>query len=373
MPPNQALWLPAKGAAPKVGPAPIPEPGQGNIVVRATAVAVNPIDWILQQVGGLIFPWLRYPLVLGWDVAGEVVAVGNGVTRFKAGDRVVGLAVGQDKSVNDPAEGAFQHHVLLREHMATPIPPSLGWEQAVVLPLALSTAACCLFQDNQLALARPSAAPRPTGKTVLIWGGSTSVGSNAIQLAVAAGYEVVTTASPHNHAYVRQLGASEVFDYRSRAVARDLAHALEGKTLAGAVAIGTGSASSCVRIMGACSGNKFVSMASPPVSFADAPDKGGRRPWLAVKMFRMLQGTVAVMLRARLAGVRTSFVNGSTLLNDGVGRMIFAEFLPEALASGRFRPAPEPIVAGTGLEAIPPALARHKSGGVSAGKLVVTL
>ena len=215
--------------------------------------------------------------------------------------------------------------------------------------------------------------PRPTGKTVLIWGGSTSVGCNAIQLAVAAGYEVVSTASPRNHAYVRQLGASEVFDYKSRTVVGDIVQALNGKTLAGAVAIGTGSAAPCVAIMGACTGNRFVAMTSPPVSFDDAPDKGGRRLWLAGKLFGMVRGTVGVMLSARLRGVRSSFVNGSTLLNDGVGRMIFADFLPQALASGQFRPSPEPIVTGTGLEAIPVALARHKQGGVSVGKLVVTV
>lgn len=373
MPVNQALWMPAKGAAPEVGPATIPEPGQHQILVRATAVAVNPIDWILEQVGGLIFPWLRYPLVLGWDLAGEVVAVGDGVTRFNAGDRVVGLAVGQDKSVNDPTEGAFQHHVLLRDHMATAIPPSLSWEQAAVLPLALSTAACCLFQKGQLALDHPSVSPRATGKTVLIWGGSTSVGCNAIQLAVAAGYEVVSTASPRNHAYVRQLGASKVFDYKSRTVVRDIVQALKGKTVAGAVALGTGSASPCISIMGACTGNKFVSMASPPVSFHDAPNKGGRKLWLAGKLVRMVRGTVGMMLRARLRGVRSSFVNGSTLLNDGVGRMIFADFLPHALASGQFHPSPEPIVTGTGVEAIPAALVRHKLGGVSARKLVVMM
>lgn len=370
---NQALWLPAKGATPEVRPAPVPTPGQGQIVIRAACVAINPIDWILQQVGSLIFPFLRYPLVLGWDVAGEVVAVGAGVSRFKVGDRIVGLAVGQDKSVNDPVEGAFQHHPLLRDHMATPIPPSLTWEQAAVLPLAISTAACCLFQSAHLALDPPTVSPHSNGKTVLIWGGSTSVGSNAIQLAVAAGYEVVTTASPRNHAYVRQLGASAVFDYKSRTVVRDIVQFLKGKTLAGAVAIGAGSAPLCVAIMGACTGRKYVAIASPPVSFDDAPEHGRRGPWLAGKLFRMVRGTVGVMLRGRLKGVHSGFVNGSSLLNDGVGRMIFTEFLPGALASGQFRSSPEPIMAGAGLEAIPNALERHRKGGVSAGKLVVTL
>lgn len=65
-----------------------------------------------------------------------------------------------------------------------------------------------------LKLALPSLNPEPTGKKVLIWGGSSSVGSSAIQLAAAAGYEVLTTASPVNHEYVKNLGASHVFDHR---------------------------------------------------------------------------------------------------------------------------------------------------------------
>jgi NADPH:quinone reductase-like Zn-dependent oxidoreductase len=72
----------------------------------------------------------------------------------------------------------------------------------------MSTAACGLFQEDHLALQRSSALPKPTSKTLLVWGGSTSVGSNAIQLAVAAGYEVFTTASPKNFDYVKKLGAA---------------------------------------------------------------------------------------------------------------------------------------------------------------------
>ena len=66
-----------------------------------------------------------------------------------------------------------------------------------------------------------------------IFGGSTSVGANAIQLAVAAGYEVISTASPKNHAYVRGLGASEVFDYHSATVVADMIKACEAKSYNG--------------------------------------------------------------------------------------------------------------------------------------------
>jgi len=310
--------------------------------------------------------------VLGWDVAGEVVATGQNVTRFKQGDRVVGLAAGQDKSVNEPAEGAFQTYTLLRDHMVTPIPAAMTYEQASVLPLAVSTAACGLFQADQLGLTLPTEIVRPTGEIVLVWGGSTSVGSNAIQLARAAGYEVITTASPRNHAYVHDLGAMKAFDYKSSTVVRDIVRALQGRTLAGALAIGAGSAAACIDIAGASRGKKFVAVASPPVSFDDAPAGGGNRLWLAGKLVRLVIGYLGMMLRARRRGVRFKFINGSSLLDDGLGRTLWSEYLPRSLASGRHRAVPEPFVAGVGLSAIPEALAMQKKG-VSAKKIVVTL
>lgn len=78
--------------------------------------------------------------------------------------------------------------------------------------MGVSVATKALFHRDFLALDLPSASSSPKGETVLIWGGSTSVGSNVIQLAVAAGYEVITTASPGRFEYLRGLGASQVFD-----------------------------------------------------------------------------------------------------------------------------------------------------------------
>ena len=100
----------------------------------------------------------------------------------------------------------------------------------------MSTAACGLFSTDHLALQYPSATPNSTGKTLLVWGGSTSVGSNAIQLAVAAGYEVVTTSSPRNFDYVKELGASQIFAYKSTTVVEDVIEAFEDKTIVGAAA-----------------------------------------------------------------------------------------------------------------------------------------
>jgi len=372
MPENTALWLNAKRAPLTVGPAPYTAPRANEIVVRARAVAVNPMDRLQQTMGDIFTPWTSYPFVLGSDVAGEVVEVGSEVARFQVGDRVVGYAAGSDKLRNRAAEGAFQDYVVLLAHMASPIPDATPFEDAAVLPLGISTAACGLFQKDFLALNAPSASPAPAGKTLVVWGGSTSVGSNAIQLAVAAGYDVVTTASPRNFAYVKGLGAREAFDYRSKTVISDIVGALRGREIAGALAIGLGSAAACIDIVGACKGARFVAMATPPTSFDNVPAGRGRLRRLIPAIARMLAGTVALSLKARRRGVRTKMIWGSALIANEVGPMIFEAFLPAALAEARFVAAPSPTVVGAGLAQIPAALERQRLG-VSAGKLVVTL
>ncbi|MER6074240.1 zinc-binding alcohol dehydrogenase family protein [Streptomyces sp. NPDC001817] len=372
MPTNAAAWIKAADTPLEVGLAPCPRPAVDQIVVRNRAVAINPLEWIIQVAGNLTYRWLTYPTVLGSDVAGEVVEVGSEVTRFRVGDRVLGHAVGTDKDSNKAAEGGFQLYTAVLERMAAPIPDTLAFEDAAVLPLAVSTAACGLFQDDQLGLRHPSANAEPTGQTLLVWGGSTSVGSQAIQLAVAAGYEVVTTASPRNFDYVRSLGASQVFDYNDPDVVADVVAAFQGCTLAGAVAFGTTSAASCIRIAGACQGNRFVSIATPPVSFAHLaePDRG--RLAMPKLIARLVSSNVALQVAARRREVRTRYIFGTTLKANEVGTVIYRDFLPSALAEGRYRALPAPTVAGHGLADIQHAMNLQREG-VSAAKIVVTL
>jgi len=362
MPTNTAAWIGARQAKLAVKPAPYTSPRENEIVVKNHTVAINPVDWIIQVAS--VYRWITYPFVLGSDVAGEVVEVGNAVTRFKVGDRVLGHAVGTDKDRNNPAEGAFQEYTVLLAHMAAPIPRTMPYENAAVLPLGLSTAACGLFQKDQLALQHPSATPTPTGQTLLVWGGSTSVGSNAIQLAVAAGYEVITTSSPRNFAYVKKLGARQVFDYNSTTVVTDIIAAFQGKTLAGALAIGTGSAELCADIVHACDGAKFISMTSPSVSFENG---------MTVRVvLKLVSSNVSLQVKCRTRHMRTKFIFGSTLKNNEVSTVIYEDFLPQALADGRYVAAPEPYVVGTGLESVQAGFDAQRKG-VSATKVVVSL
>ena len=345
---NIALWLPKRGARFEVGPAPYTPPAADEVVVRVRAIAVNPIDGLPGFLYRVVLPWLTFPAVVGSDVAGEVVEAGSGVTRLRPGDRVVGHAFGVDRSRNRAAEGAFQHYVVLMQHMVSAIPGALSFERAAVLPLTLSTAATGLFQRDHLGLALPAADPAERAETVLVWGASTSVGSNAIQLARNAGYRAVATASPRNFDYVRSLGAAAAVDRRGRAAAEEILDLVGDGTLAGTLAIGTGSLVPAVAIASRCAGSGRVASAQPG--------------WIT--RFRSP--------RARRPGVRVSGIWGGTLKDNEVGPAIYAGFLPAALATGAYRAAPDATVVGHGLAHIPEALRRLRAG-VSATKLVITV
>lgn len=370
---NKAAFLRAKSARPlEVAEAEYTAPGANEIVVNNGAVAVNPVDWGKQAIGNLMFSWIKYPFVLGSDLAGQVVEVGKDVTRFAPGDRILGHAVGMDKRSNRAAEGAFQEYTVVRINLASPIPPSLSYESACVLPLCLSTAACALFQKDFLGLQPPQVpACQSNGQTLLVWGGSTSVGSNAIQLAVAAGYEVFATASPRNFDYLRKLGAAKLWDYKSTTVVRDIIIAFgeDKRRSSGAIAIGDGSVEACMEIIAACKGGrKFVAQTSAPFP----PTLPSNTLGLVGMMFGFLWFNLSVWLKSKRTGVETKFVFGSDLMVNEVSKLIYEDFLPDALANGDYIAAPEPQVVGKGLEHVQEALDMHQKG-VSAKKLVLSL
>jgi NADPH:quinone reductase-like Zn-dependent oxidoreductase len=239
-------------------------------------------------------------------------------------------------------DNAFQKYTVLQTNMVSELTDSVSYENAVVLPLGLSTAASGLFQDQFLGLQLPTEPHQaPTGKVLLIWGGSGSVGSNAVQLGVAAGYEVFSTASPKNFEYVKKLGATRVFDYNSPTVVEGLVSALKGKTLAGAMdCIGFAATPLTVDVIAKSDGSKFISTV-----------KGG---------FQAPEG------------ITVKSVFGTTIKDNNVGKAIYEDFLPKALKSRSFTPAPEPLVAGVGLDSIQAAIDLQAKG-TSAQKVIVTL
>lgn len=367
-PQNHAAFLPAKCARLAVRETVYTPPGPNEIVVKNGAIAVNPVEWSKQVVGDLMFGWIKYPFILGNDCAGTVVEIGAKVERFKPGDRVVTHALSMDPKVNKSSEGAFQDYVVIRANMAAPIPDSMTFESASVVPLGASTAACGLYQTDFLALGHPSVEKVVQNKAILIWGGSTAVGSNAIQLAAASGYEVVTTASPANHAYVKKLGAAAAFDYRSKSAVADIIAYLGGKEIAGAVAIGNGSTEACMDVLAKTQGSKFVAQASFPW-----PETPPRSTWALIStMLGLVWWNLTITLRGMRRGVKHKFIFGSTLQENEVSHVLYEKYLPEALARGFFVAAPEPLIVGKGLENIQLALDTHMKG-VSAKKVVVSL
>ena len=225
---NKAAWLPEKGARLKVDSADAYEPGPGELLVKNKAVAMNPVDYKVQDYGAFVESW---PTILGCDLAGEVAAVGEGVSNFKVGQRVLAHPLGLE--TKKAANASFQNYTIVLATATTALPDSMSFEEASVLPLSLSTAASGLYQSEYLNLPLPSHSPKSTGKTLLVWGGSSSVGASVIQLAVASGVEVVATASKKNFDLVKKLGAKDVFDYTTPGIVGDLTAYMSDKDVAG--------------------------------------------------------------------------------------------------------------------------------------------
>jgi len=186
---------------------PRPEPGPGELLVRVRAAGVNPLDYKIRDGAVKVLLRFSFPLILGTDLAGDVEAIGPGVTRFMVGDAVY-------SRLDNDRIGAFAEYALVRESAAARKPPRLDYAQAASLPLVGLTAWQALIE-----LARLGA-----GQKVLIHAGSGGVGTFAIQLAKHLGARVATTAGARNHALVKSLGADVAIDYqttRFEAVARD--------------------------------------------------------------------------------------------------------------------------------------------------------
>lgn len=133
-------------------------------------------------------------------------------------------------ATGDSRHASFQKFSVVDALLASPIPDSVSFNEATVLPLALATAATSLYQSNHLDLPWPSAdSPNRAGKgkVILVYGGSSSVGSAAIQLAAASGVAVVTTCSPANFDLVKSLGAAAAIDYKSDSAVQDAVKAIE--------------------------------------------------------------------------------------------------------------------------------------------------
>lgn len=174
----------------------IPSPSEGEVLVKVHAAAVNPVDWKIRE-GYLaeIIPH-QLPVTLGWDFAGEIVAVGQNVNAWSVGDAVYARP---DLLKN----GSYAEYIVVAANEIAAKPQSLNWQKAAAVPLVTLTAWQSL---NDLAQIKQD-------DRVLIHAGAGGVGIAAIQLAKQAGAFVYTTASSRNVDFLKELGADEVIDY----------------------------------------------------------------------------------------------------------------------------------------------------------------
>jgi NADPH2:quinone reductase len=181
--------------------APVPSPGPGEVLIRVTAAGVNFVD--ISQARGTFAGGPQPPYVAGIEGAGEVTAVGEGVTDARPGAHVVGVAIGG---------GAFAEYMVLPAAAAIPVPAGWADEQALGMVVNWPTA---------LAALKPLGGVT-AGQTVLIHAAAGATGQAAVRMAKHYGATVIGTASPGKHEVVRALGADHVLDSRSADIAAEV-------------------------------------------------------------------------------------------------------------------------------------------------------
>ncbi|HTR87302.1 MAG TPA: NADP-dependent oxidoreductase [Reyranella sp.] len=177
------------------GDLPDPVPGPGQVLVDVHAASINAADWKVTQGE---YKQSQFPLIIGRDFSGVVGAVGSGVSDLKVGDEVFGVLEGG-------RDGTYCEKLVVGAAIIAKKPASMGHVEAAALALTGLTALCAIEDCLKL----------KSGETILIQGGAGGVASFAIQVAKHIGARVITTASAGNAAYLKELGADQVIDYKT--------------------------------------------------------------------------------------------------------------------------------------------------------------
>lgn len=254
---------------------PIPQPAAGQIRVRVHAAGLNPVDYKTRE--GKLRAIYRYPLpqVLGNELAGEVDALGAGVSDFAIGQRVYARVLKEQL-------GAFAEYACVDAQVVAAMPASLDYPHAAGVPLAGLTALQCLRDELRVS----------AGMRLLITGGAGGVGCFAIPLAKWLGAEVTTTASSRGEALVRELGADAVIDYT-----RETANQQGRRFDAALDLVGGASLSQCFGAVRR--GGQIVSIAGAPEPRTAWHDLDHNLPLSAL----FLLTGAPLLLRGLLAGV----------------------------------------------------------------------
>src|SRR5215831_12437587 len=184
-----------------------PSPKDGQVLVKVEASSVNPADRYTMQGMSILLrvflPLFRLNMgirkpkepMLGSDLAGEIVAVGNNVTSLRMGDAVFGVSA--------PGSGSYAEYACAREVRLAIKPSNVSFEQAGAVPIAAITALQGLRDKGQV----------QPGQKVLVNGAGGGVGTYAVQIAKALGAEVTAVTNTNNLGLMRQLGADHIIDY----------------------------------------------------------------------------------------------------------------------------------------------------------------
>lgn len=179
----------------------MPRPGKGEVLIRVCAAGVNFVD--ISQARGTFAGGPRAPYLAGIEAAGEVIALGSGVTGPAPGDHVVGIDIGG---------GAFAEYMTLPAAAALPVPQGWADQQALGLVLNWPTAIAALRPLGRIG----------AGQTVLIHAAAGGTGQAAVRIAKHYGATVIAAASPAKHPVLQALGADHVLDSRSSTIAADV-------------------------------------------------------------------------------------------------------------------------------------------------------
>lgn len=310
---------------------PDPQLGPGQVLVAIAATSVNPLDFKLRDGEFKAVLPMAMPLILGGDLAGTVIALGAGATRFKIGDEVFGRP--------DPI-GTFAERIAVAETDLALKPVSLNMTEAASLPLVALTAWQVLVERAGL---------KP-GQKILIHAGSGGVGTIAVQIAKHLGATVAATTSTNNVELVRDLGADIVIDYRKE----DFAERLTEYD----VVLNTLGPDILERSLSVLKrGGKLISISGPPdPDFARAIGAN----WLIRQVLRLL--SASIRRKALVKGVDYSFL----FMHADGGHLAEIAMLVDA---GAIRPVIDQIVAFDNL----PAAVEMSEAGRARGKIVVAV
>ncbi|TFY63725.1 hypothetical protein EVJ58_g3092 [Rhodofomes roseus] len=335
------------GPAAVVEEVPVPVVGSDDILVKVVATAQNPTDWkfvdFVQNHG----------TILGCDWSGYVVDAGKNVTSPRVGDHVAGFVQG----------GTFTDYGAYAEYVRTPA--ELSWvvpegtvnhEEAAALGCAFWTAVQALYNPTRLGLVEPPSRVEAE-QWVFVYGGSTSVGQYATQLAHLSGYKVATVASPRNFELCRSLGADFVADYNDPEAVQQI-KAATGDSIA--LAVDT---------ISLAQSEAFASRVIKPgggrVVLLLAPEEEGQ-----VREDVVFQPTLVYTVLGRPFSMLGQDFPVSA--EDRAHAVAFLKKIPELVREKQIIPNKTKLWEG-GLQAVPDGLQYMRDGKVSAEKIVYSL